>query len=114
MKNNNLINKIAGLLLLLSVFSAHFVSVAIPHKVQKESKATDKKENKSETVLQQINPETVVPSYHFHFQHFELKFPEPVSFSFESNKIRFVNSFRQFLFAYFDVLFEHIIVTNAP
>ncbi len=108
MKNNNLINKIAGLLLLLSVFSAHFVSVAIPHK------ATDKKENKSETVLQQINPETVVPSYHFHFQHFELKFPEPVSFSFESNKIRFVNSFRQFLFAYFDVLFEHIIVTNAP
>jgi len=114
MRKNLLINKIAGILLLLSVFSAHFVSAALPQKIQKETKSTEKKDNQNETILQQINPESVVPSHHFHFQHFDLKFPEAILFGFEKITIRFTHSFRQFLFAYFDVLFEHIIVTNAP
>jgi hypothetical protein len=99
--------------MLISVFSAHLVSASyIPQRAVESSKS-DQKE-KETPVVQQISHESVVPSYDFSFQEFNLVFHQDTVFGYEQ-KTTFTKPF--FLFfknSYFDKLFEHHIATNAP
>ncbi|MCP9757609.1 hypothetical protein EGI26_20800 [Lacihabitans sp. CCS-44] len=113
MRKNNIISKIIGLLMLVSVFSAHVASASYVPQPQSASSEKDKKE-KETPVIQQISHESVVPSYDFSFEEFQLVFDQNFIIGYEQNA-PFVKPF--FLFfrnSYFDKLFEHHIAINAP
>jgi hypothetical protein len=113
MTKNTIISKIIGLILLISVFSAHMASALyVP---QLNPKASDSKEKeKTPSVFQQISHETVVPSYDFYFGEFHLVFVESCIFGYEENTHLAKPDYAYHSNSYFEKLFEHHIAINAP
>jgi hypothetical protein len=110
MRKNNIISKIIGLLMLVSVFSAHVASATYVPLPQSESSEKDKKT----PVIQQISHESVVPTYDFSFEEFQLVFDQNFIIGYEQNPLFVKPLFVYFRNSYFDKLFEHHIAINAP
>jgi hypothetical protein len=113
MRKNNIISKILGLLVLVSVFSAHVASASYVPQAQIETSEKNEK-GKETTVIQQISHESVVPSYDFSFEEFQLVFDQNFIFGYEQNAPFVKPFFVFFRNSYFDKLFEHHIAINAP
>jgi hypothetical protein len=113
MRKNNIISKIIGLLMLVSVFSAHVASASYVCPPQSDSSEKDKKE-KETPVIQQISHESVVPTYDFSFEEFQLVFDQNFIIGYEQNPLFVKPLFVFFRNSYFDKLFEHHIAINAP
>jgi hypothetical protein len=113
MRKNTIISKIIGLVMLISVFSAHIASASyVP---QLDSKTSDsEKKDKTPSVFQQISHETVVPSYDFYFGEFHLVFVENCLFGYEENTPLAKPDYAYHSNSYFEKLFEHHIAINAP
>lgn len=99
--------------MLVSVFSAHMASAAYIPQHKSESSENDKKE-KETPVVQQISHESVVPSYDFSFEEFQLVFVQNFVFGYEQNTPSAKPFFLFFRNSYFDKLFELHIAINAP
>ncbi len=110
MRENNIISKIIGLLMLVSVFSAHVASASYVPQPSTESSEKDQEA----PVIQQISHESVVPSYDFSFEEFQLVFAQNFIIGYEQNAPFAKPFFVFFKNSYFDKLFEHHIAINAP
>jgi hypothetical protein len=113
MRKNNIISKIIGLLMLVSVFSAHVASASYVPRPQSDFSEKDKKE-KETPIIQQISHESVVPTYDFSFEELQLVFDQNFIIGYEQNAPFVKPVFVFFRNSYFDKLFEHHIAINAP
>ncbi len=113
MKKTSFISKLTGIILLISVLSAHLSFGNVCHFKPEKKAKTDDKQPKS-AKLSQISPEIVVPSYDFDFQKLDLIYVQTVFLFHIENHVIF--SHPRFLFrnSYFEKLFEHHIAINAP
>lgn len=113
MKKTSFISKLTGIILLISVLSAHLSFGNVCHFEPEKKAKTDDKQPES-AKLSQISPEIVVPSYDFDFQKLDLIYVQTVFLFYIENHVIFPHLRFLFRNSYFEKLFEHHIAINAP
>jgi hypothetical protein len=114
MRNKNFISRIVSVLMLVAIFTAQYASASSSYKKFQEIKKDADTEKSEHTTFNQINPESIIPNHHFHFDALNMVFPEIVYYF----TLKSATIFPKYLFwthnSYFEKLFGHLIVTNAP
>lgn len=113
MKKTRFISKLTGIILLISVLSAHLSAGSVSH-IEPEKKAKTDSDQPESAKLSQISPEIVVPSYDFDFQKFDLIYVQTAFLFYLENHVIFPHLRFLFRNSYFEKLFEHHIAINAP